>query len=385
MGKWILTNHPIKIVGGAPQRINIEIEILLAMTKKTNIGHLLPTVRAISFIFIGIFPHQGWSLDFEFLAFPEINISVEDYDKPRLDINPGIDFFASARYQDVSIIAEYFLNKNEAELERLLIGWDASDNIRLWLGRHHSQVGYWNTEFHHGAFLETSVTRPAITEFEDDGGILASHVTGFSGELSHSMGEALFRINGMLGLGPTYLSNQELAAFDILNPKPEDHSGSFSLKLSYYPKSYAANQVGLSVGGSFIPSIHQSFDKIEQLVVGSFANWHIADIRLISELNYVFNTVYRPNGSYRADILAGYLQAEYTIDQNWTVYGRVEGSTGSKRALSSIFPDFITDRQVAGFRFDLGNKYAFKLEIGRKRNFEGATGVARAQWSAVFP
>ena len=67
------------------------------------------------------------------------------------------------------------------DLERVQIGFTFSDAFTLWAGRFHTPFGYWNTAFHHGAQLQTSVLRPRFLAFEDQGGILPSHSVGLLG------------------------------------------------------------------------------------------------------------------------------------------------------------------------------------------------------------
>src|SRR6266702_1772959 len=47
------------------------------------------------------------------------------------------------------------------DVERLQIGYTFSDYATVWLGRFHTPYGYWNTAFHHGAQLQTSILRPS--------------------------------------------------------------------------------------------------------------------------------------------------------------------------------------------------------------------------------
>lgn len=51
------------------------------------------------------------------------------------------------------------------EVERAILRYDFSDLLKLSLGRYHTPIGYWNTAYHHGAWLQTSVARPEIAKF----------------------------------------------------------------------------------------------------------------------------------------------------------------------------------------------------------------------------
>ena len=64
------------------------------------------------------------------------------------------------------------------DLERAQIGYQFSDSATVWLGRFHTPYGYYNTAFHHGQQIATSLRRPRFIEFEDHGGIMPAHTVG---------------------------------------------------------------------------------------------------------------------------------------------------------------------------------------------------------------
>lgn len=51
------------------------------------------------------------------------------------------------------------------EVERTIIRYDWSDYFKVSFGRYHTPINYWNTEFHHGAWLQTSISRPEMVQF----------------------------------------------------------------------------------------------------------------------------------------------------------------------------------------------------------------------------
>ena len=52
-----------------------------------------------------------------------------------------------------------------AEVERLIIRYDLNDYFKVSFGRYHTPVNYWNTAFHHGQWLQTTISRPEMTQF----------------------------------------------------------------------------------------------------------------------------------------------------------------------------------------------------------------------------
>ncbi len=51
------------------------------------------------------------------------------------------------------------------EVERSFVRYDHNDWFKVSAGRFHTQLGYWNTAFHHGLWLQTTVGRPEQIRF----------------------------------------------------------------------------------------------------------------------------------------------------------------------------------------------------------------------------
>lgn len=51
------------------------------------------------------------------------------------------------------------------EVERSFVRYDHNDAFKVSAGRFHTQIGYWNTAFHHGLWLQTTVSRPEQIRF----------------------------------------------------------------------------------------------------------------------------------------------------------------------------------------------------------------------------
>ena len=62
------------------------------------------------------------------------------------------------------------------EVERALVRYDFTDAFKVSAGRFHTPVGYWNTAFHHGSWLQTSVARPEMIKF--GGRFIPTHFVG---------------------------------------------------------------------------------------------------------------------------------------------------------------------------------------------------------------
>jgi hypothetical protein len=96
----------------------------------------------------------------------------------------SLDLFMTARLSDkVSTLGEVlFIARNsnviDVDVERLLLQYRQSDYFTAAIGRYHSWVGYYNSAFNYGEFLETTTDRPFIYAFDDQGGVLPMQEVG---------------------------------------------------------------------------------------------------------------------------------------------------------------------------------------------------------------
>ena len=60
------------------------------------------------------------------------------------------------------LFGEYLVSSVEHDLERFQIGYELVPDTLIWAGRFHQPASAWNVEHHHGRYLQTSITRPAV-------------------------------------------------------------------------------------------------------------------------------------------------------------------------------------------------------------------------------
>ncbi|HET9266759.1 MAG TPA: hypothetical protein VFO31_01295 [Vicinamibacterales bacterium] len=63
-----------------------------------------------------------------------------------------------------------------AEVERLILRFDQSDRFKISFGRYHTPINWWNTAYHHGSWLQTTISRPEMIQF--GGRLLPVHFIG---------------------------------------------------------------------------------------------------------------------------------------------------------------------------------------------------------------
>lgn len=327
----------------------------------------------------------------EFILFPNVT-GLQRYGlNPADDIDgeemmPAIDLFYSADRGRLRFLAEVLSSTEETiDVERLQLGWLVNPDTSVWLGRYHSPLGYWNTQFHHGAYLQTAISRPSISEFDDHGGILPMHVTGLFVEGLHNLDAAGLAYAVGFGAGPM-LGEDELEALDLLHSNSGSHRPSTTLRLTYRPDALAHTEAGLFINYSLIPSDRDNVHHVRQSIAGLFGNWESDALRLIGEFYAVRTTV--ENGAIAHGAFSNAnLQAEYAVLSDWTLYGRVERTFGgADDAYLLEFPHFVLDRDMIGVRFELGARQAMKLEFSNAQlQDDHRYDQLSLQWSAALP
>jgi hypothetical protein len=352
-------------------------------------------LAGILFSLLSIPSQAGDEAQHEFLLFP----SVELFDNTGLDNglfdNAGYiataDFMYSYSGNRFRFLGEYVLSTEESEIERLAAGWQFGEQTMLWVGRFHQPSKYWTTEHHHGQYLQTSISRPGIEEWEDEGGPIPTHITGLLLETGHIRKDSSgYQFSASAGFAPV-LTESGLEPFEPWDPS-SDHGAVFNFRLAFLPDYFGNNQFGILGGWSDVEVDSDNFasqigtESVEQLQLGVYMNWSWEQLRIIFNVNYLEHKHIRPDGDFTDDFWSGYIQAEYAIGSYWTVYGRHENDSGEDDTeFLRLIPKFISHRNVFGVRWDIATSHALTLEIADTETLTSEFGQYRLQWSAVFP
>jgi hypothetical protein len=253
------------------------------------------------------------------------------------------------------------------ELERLQLGYTVSDSLTLWLGRFHTPFGQWNTEFHHGANLQTSVSRPRFIEFEDHGGLLPTHSVGLwaSGKTAAGGGKVAY---------DAYVANTPTVASRTLVVDGMGHgSGNNTLGLNIGYQAAGAWQ-GLTVGlhgysqrvaSTDAAGTHLGLSRVR--MTGAYAGYEHANWEMLAEM-YRFDNR-DAHSAARASSQLGFVQLGWT-QHSWTPYARWEKAALSPtdryfRSLESGQP---YRRTSVGARYALDAHSSVKMELSDTRD-----------------
>jgi hypothetical protein len=246
------------------------------------------------------------------------------------------------------------------DLERAQIGYTFSDALTLWGGRFHSPYGYWNTAFHHGAQVQTSIRRPRFIDFEDKGGVLPSHSVGvlttgaipaWSGKLSYDL---YFANSSRIEDGTLKVNTIGL--------KPFEPTG--GINVAFSPTTLVDGlKVGLHGMTAGIRDDATPQNKTRMNTVGAYAVYDADNWELIAEYYRFFDEDVSGGTGYHGS-WAAYVQLARAFGR-WIPFVRWEKGDFSQDDLYFLAQDSGRpyERWAGGLRFDVTPSAALKLEF----------------------
>ncbi len=338
--------------------------------------------------------------DVDFLAFTEVRADhVEGANFSEKNIKPSIDLFLSGEFEHAIFLIEAFGSEDVQHAERFQLGLKVAESSRIWLGRYHNPFGYWHTEYHHGNYLQTSISRPGLVDFGGGGGIVPSHFTGGLVEGEIDQGESVWHYSLAAGMtsqlttggghhgGGTGAAGSSLTDFDVFNPKAGNHDYGYTARLAYQPNLLDETQFGAFISHNTIKTDDSPKDEITLDVAGIFVNYQQEQLRLIGEV-YYFNTEVPSHhgGDQDDDFIAAYVQAEYAVNNKWTPYinyGDTFSNDGNEYL--ELLGNYAEKATTVGVRWDVFDHHALKLEFTQREFEHEHNGRWLLNWSAVWP
>jgi hypothetical protein len=262
------------------------------------------------------------------------------------------------------------------ELERLIVRYDLNDYFKLSFGRYHTPINYWNTAYHHGAWLQTTISRPEMIQF--GGSFLPVHFVGAQAEGALPAGGLNLNYNLGIGNGRGQVISRDGDFGDINNNRAWLANVFVKPDFLY----------GLQVGGSVYR------DEVNPIGIPVAREWiesaHIAWVRETPEFIAEFaNVTHEPVlGGVTSHSQAAYAQLGYRLPgylKLWKPYYRFEyiHVPVSDAIFHSLVPSF--SGSTLGVRYDISNFAAFKLEYRNyaRRDLPTINGIF-AQTSFTF-
>ena len=334
-----------------------------------------------------VFSAENFDFNQNFILFPFIHAEVrpnvhEEQDLESFETEAGSDFFYLFNYKNFRALGELAITSEELELERIQIGFKIKQNDTLWLGRYHAPLGYWNSNYHHGLHLQTSVHRPGIIEYEDNNGVLANHVTGFLYEGQHYNNIGALNYSIGVGYAPTLEHKLEPYSFGNSNNKLNS-----IIKIGYQSDETSPSEIGIVLNHSNIIGEDEHINQIEQKIAGVYTHQSRGKYRITTAGYFIENKiVYSESSALSSKFAAGYFHTEYDIASKWILYGRIERNFGGKHdPYLALFHHSETQRNLGGVRYDLSRRQAISSEISNRIAEHDSHIHLSIQWSAVLP
>jgi hypothetical protein len=279
--------------------------------------------------------------------------------------------FSSALSSKVSVFSELSLTaRSDAgtgtppapgfnpEVERIIIRYDLNDYFKLSFGRYHTPINYWNTAFHHGTWLQTTISRPEMIQF--GGSFLPVHFVGALVEGSAPAAGWNLNYNFGVGNGRGAVISRDGDFSDINN------SRATLLNVFVRPEFL----FGAEAGGSVY------HDQLNPLTAPAAEEWiqsgHLVWAKETPEFIAEFaNVTHKPSaGGVTSNSQAGYVQTAYRLPKRLKAlkpYYRWEyiHVPQSDPIFRNIVPTY--SASTAGIRFDITSFAAFKAEY---RNYD---------------
>ena len=311
---------------------------------------------------------------FNFMGFGDISyISRDGSDLDGFVIGQGVAHLSASLDESFGVFGEFSLTAKDseytAEVERLIVKYDFSDLFKLSAGRYHTPIGYWNSAFHHGAWLQTTTTRPEMVKFGSK--IMPIHFVGALAE-GRLPGNSL-GLSYRAGFGNGRHANIARSgdAGDI------NGENAWTLQLSANPDKY----FGLDVGLSFYSDTVTPDDRpdVDEDIVSVHLAWAKESPEIIAE--YLYSTHEQSNdSSISGNVKAWYAQFAYRLQgerRQWKPYVRFESTDvdESDPLLGDQGLDY--EAGIVGVRWDFTTYAALKGEYrneefdngGRENNF----------------
>ncbi len=277
----------------------------------------------------------------------------------------------------VDLVAESSASGYVLDLERLYIGYDVNQYLQTTFGKFHTPYGYWNTAFHHGLQLQTSILRPRFLAFEDKGGVLPSHSIGIlaSGDIDN-FSYSLYITSGSSMVSNdanTSAPNPNSGIISTNDGKNQDPEKLYGINLAYYFLD------DIKVG------LHSYYQKVsifnnrhaEVFMYGAYVATELDDLEFLAETYFFSNK--NSSGSFQGERLnssASYAQLAYDFN-GLKPYARVEYTHYNQNDFYFEAQQINTggsyDREALGLNYSLSQNANIKLALVSTNNHFSAT------------
>ncbi|MBI3399513.1 MAG: hypothetical protein HY026_09865 [Deltaproteobacteria bacterium] len=313
-------------------------------------------------------------------AFGDINYATGNRERKQNSFYLGkFDLYGTAAYERMSFLTEITIEfedaATEVEAERLWVGYTLNDLFIIRAGRHHASMGYWNRTYHHGRQLFTTVERPFVVNFEEDGGIIPMHIVGIEFEGTTTTELMKLKYEFQIGNGPRITTEKKLGPNSASDDNP---SKQIILRLSGAPAMLPGFTLG--VFGTNYEVSPTGQQAIEEKVAGLDLSYVHGGWELLGEYYRLWNS------DKGADLF--YLQAAYLLSNySLTPYIRYESMNveNGDPYITALGGRNNRGQEILGVRYDINARSSIKTQYRRdEEKGSDIKNVFEVQWAFGF-
>jgi hypothetical protein len=313
-------------------------------------------------------------------GFADVDFAATDQKGVNSGFNLGqLDLhLASALSPKITYFAEMTFNAHPTqytvEVERSIIRYDYNDYFKISFGRYHTPIGYWNTAFHHGAWLETTIDRPSMVKV--GGTFTPLHFVGLLAEgnipsggagLGYNVGVGNGRGDTISRPGDAGDNNNNRAWVANLFARP---TGLYGLTLG---ASVYRDKITLATGQNY-----------REWISSAYLVWTKGSPEFISEFDNVNHRNILTNQVSNSD--AFYVQFAYRLpwlERSLKPYYRFEYA--HLPLSEQVFAIQDQGESIFGLRYDISSYAAFKTEYRYSKSQPAMLGLlAQPALNGVF-
>jgi len=311
-------------------------------------------------------------------------------DEPNAFSFGGLDLYSTQKIDPQTSAFFEMVMENDGDafvvdIERYWIKHEFDRAFSLGAGRFHAPLGYWNRNFHHGVFLQDTVSRPSFLDFEDGTtATLPMHVVGLlaEGKFARNFGYEFSYANSS-----AYDTSAGLGTGEILIPNVADVNNKKAVlgRLMYQLPAQGLHVAGFFMNNSlseaaptptsFYAGVAFGDELIKQMVYGMDLRYEKAGFDVLAEYYNLSNDAQPGIGDGQSHTgIEYYVQLGYRFADKFKATYRHESVDFDTTANSSSRDEYYAiigrtepwKTDVAVLRYDVSDSNALMLEYKKE-------------------
>ncbi len=248
-------------------------------------------------------------------------------------------------------------NSFGVDIERYLLQYSHNDYLNISAGRGHTAIGYYNTQYHHSSWLQTTTGRPFLFDFEDHGGILPIHMVGVSA--SGQIPSGALGLHYVAEVGNGRASRNPIDEEPVQNEVDDQNRKAFNLEFFARPESIHGLQTGFSFYRDVLAPV--SGHRIGESIFAAHAVLIRPKYEWLNEAILDRHTLMGTSGAFNTPGFYTQLSRQFGAYRPYMRYQYVNAANNNP-----VFPDVaLRHGPSLGIRYDASESVALKFQYDR--------------------